>query len=220
MSKKIVMIHNGLVIVEAVNEACKREMPDVEVINIIDESLVKDIIKYGKVIPEMARRITRYAFSAQDLGADAVVMTCSSLGETIETCRPMLNIPAYRIDEPMAAYAVETYSNIGLIGTLQSVAGPALRLLERKASEFKRDVSIEKKVCDQAFIELIGGNRAKHDELLTQATIELAKDKEAIVMAQGSMAKIGPEIEKIIKKPVMTVIDIGVKSIAKMVREL
>ena len=220
MGKKIVMIHNGLTIVEPVNEACRREMPDVELINIIDESLVKDIIKYGKVIPEMARRITRYALSAQDLGADAVVMTCSSLGETIENARPMLNIPAWRIDEAMAAFAAENYSNIGLIGTLQSVAGPALRLLERKVAELGKEVKIEKTVCDQAFTELIAGNRDKHDELLAQATIELAKGKEAIVMAQGSMAKIAPEIERVIGKPIMTVIDIGVRTIAQQLKQI
>ncbi len=215
MKKKIVMIHNGMTIVDAVNEACKREMPDVELINIIDESLVKDIIKYGKVIPEMARRIMRYALSAQDLGADAVVMTCSSLGETIETCRPLLNIPAFRIDEPMATCAVQNYSNIGLIGTLKSVAGPALRLIERKAKEAGRDVVIEQMVCDQAFTELLAGNRDFHDKLLTEATIELSKNKEVIVMAQGSMARIAPNIEKIINKPVLTVIDVGVRTIAQ-----
>lgn len=216
----VVMIHNSMVLVEPIKEICKRVMPDVAIINIIDESLVRDIIKYGGVKPEMIRRITRYALSAQDLGADAVVMTCSSLGETVALYTPMLNIKSFRIDEPMALHAVRNYDKIGLIGTLPSVIGPSTRLLEEQAAKIGKTVAVESTVCSQAFIELMNGNRDLHDALLKDAVCELARNNEVIVMAQGSMAKIAPEIEKMIGKPVLTCMEIGIRSIAEQLKQI
>jgi len=214
MGKTVVMIHNSMVLVDAIKEICKREMPDVAIINIIDESLVRDIIRYGGVRPEMIRRVTRYALSAQDLGADAVVMTCSSLGETVALYTPLLDIKSFRIDEPMAEFAVRHYDKIGLIGTLPSVIGPSTRMLEEQAAKIGKSITVESTVSSQAFLELMNGNRDLHDQLLKDAVIKLAENNEVIVMAQGSMAKIAPEIEKIIKKPVLTCMEIGIKSIA------
>ena len=41
-----------------------------------------------------------------DMGADAVLMTCSSLCEAAFASRPLIKIPAFAINEPMAVEAV------------------------------------------------------------------------------------------------------------------
>jgi len=220
MSKTVIMIHNGMVLVDTVMDICKREMPDVVIKNIIDETLVRDIIQYGGVKPEMTRRIARYAMSAQDTGAAAVVMTCSSLSETVDVFGPMINIPSFKIDEPMCGYAAEKFEKIGLMGTLASVIGPSTRLLQKKAKEIGKQIDISTKLCDKAFLELSAGNMEEHDRLLKEAAAELAKDVDTLVMAQGSMAKIAPEIEQMVQKPVLTCLDMGISSIAKEIAAL
>ncbi len=220
MKKTIMMIHNGMVLVDTINQKWKQAMPDVEIKNIIDETLVRDIIAYRGVTPQMVRRIARYALSAEDAGACAVVMTCSSLSETVDAFAPLINIPSFKIDEPMAGYAVNNFKKIGLMGTLASVIGPSTRLLESKASEQGKEIQISTKLCEEAFLQLIASNVEKHDEILTKEAIELAKDVDVLVMAQGSMAKIAPSIEKIINKPVLTCIDMGIEGIAKEISKL
>lgn len=220
MGKTVMFIHNGMVLVNTINDLLKKEMPGVDIKNIIDETLVRDIINYRGVRPEMTRRIARYAMSAEDAGACAVVMTCSSLSETVDAFRPMINIPSFKIDEPMVEYAVENYKNIGLMGTLASVIGPSTRLLEKKAADVGKHIHIETNLCEQAFLELRSGNTEKHDELLVEATCELAKTVDAVVMAQGSMAQIAPKIAEITGKPILTCLEMGIKSIAKKVKEL
>lgn len=218
MEKTIMLIHNGMTLVPQLNKLCKELMPDLTVKNIIDETLVRDIIRYRGVKPEMIRRIARYAMSAEDAGACAVVMTCSSLGETVDVFREMIQIPAFRIDEPMAACAVSKYQKIGLIGTLASVIGPSSRLLERKAREADRTVEIRPILCEQAFLELQAGNTEKHDALLEEACRDIAREVDVLVMAQGSMAAIAPEIEKQCGKPVLTCLEIGVRSIYEQIK--
>ena len=200
------------------NKLCKEYMPDVEIKNIIDETLVRDIIQYRGVRTEMTRRIVRYAESAEDAGACAVIMTCSSLGETVDVFKNVVNIPCFRIDEPMAAKAVENYDKIGLVGTLASVIAPSTRLLQRKANEIGKKIAIETELCEQAFLELRADNTEKHDELLKAACMNIAKRVDVLVMAQGSMAEIAPEIQRLTGKPVLTCLEIGVKKIYEEIK--
>ena len=81
MSKCIALIHNSPVIINVVRDVFKRVYPQAQLINIMDESLLRDIKTKGKIDHFGVRRVCRYALCAEDLGADAVMMTCSSLCE-------------------------------------------------------------------------------------------------------------------------------------------
>lgn len=221
MAKKtVVLIHNGQVLVNTLKEICDEKMPDYNIINIIDESLVRDIIAYRGVKPHMTRRITRYALSAQDLGASAVVMTCSSLGETVDAFSKVIDIPAFKIDEPMYAYVAKKYNKVALMGTLHSVIGPGERQLKKQAQINNKEVIVTNCLCEQAFLELIQGNRNQHDQILLNAAKEIAGSVDAIVLAQGSMAKMASQIEELTGKPTLTCLEMGIESIAKELRKI
>ena len=138
MSKCIALLHNSQVIIEQVGKAFKRIYPEAETINIMDESLLRDIKTKGGIDSLGVRRVCRYALCAEDLGADAVLMTCSSLCEAVYAARPMIKIPAFAINEPMSRKAVSIGANIGVLGTLKSVLEPTARLILQKAGESDR----------------------------------------------------------------------------------
>ena len=82
-----------------------RELPHVEVVHILNETLLKDLLRFGPS-PKIAERIVRQAILAADAGVDMVVFTCSSTSPSINLARQMLTIPIIKIDDPMAERAV------------------------------------------------------------------------------------------------------------------
>ena len=213
MSKCIALIHNSQVIIEQVGEAFKRIYPDADVINIIDESLLRDIKTKGKIDHFGVRRVCRYALCAEDLGADGVMMTCSSLCEAVYAARPLIKIPAFAINEPMAREAISIGANIGVLGTLKSVLEPTARLVMQKANELNKTVELTKALCEAAFEALLSGDAQKHDDLLLTEVENLSKRVDVVVFAQGSMSRLLSEAQKRVSTPVLECIDSGVRQV-------
>lgn len=213
MSKCIALIHNSQVIIEQVKDAFNRIFPDADLINIMDESLLRDIKTKGEIDYLGFRRICRYALCAEDLGADAAMMTCSSLCEAVYAAKPMIKIPAFAINEPMSKKAVSLGTNIGVLGTLKSVLEPTVRLILKKAEESKRPVKLKKALCEAAFEALLSGDTNKHDKLLLTEVEKLSKSVNVMVFAQGSMSRLLPEAQKLANIPVLECIDSGVKQV-------
>jgi Asp/Glu/hydantoin racemase len=94
-------------------------IPDVSLFHIADQSLIQNTIQAGKVTPTIARRLFGYMVSAEEAGADIILVTCS-VGRVVEMVRPFLNIPAVRVDEAMADLAVRTGRRIGAAATLST----------------------------------------------------------------------------------------------------
>jgi Asp/Glu/hydantoin racemase len=67
--------------------------------------------------------------SAVDAGADAVLVTCSSIGPAVEATRPFCPVPLFRIDEEMADRAIATGPRIGVLATLKSTLEPTRDLV-------------------------------------------------------------------------------------------
>lgn len=213
MSKCIALIHNSKVIIEQVGEAFGLIYPDADVVNIMDESLLRDIKTKGEVDALGIRRVCRYALCAEDLGADAVMMTCSSLCEAVYAARPMLQIPAFAINEPMAREAISIGTKIGVLGTLRSVLDPTARLVLQKATELNQTVELKKTVCEAAFEALISGDAQKHDELLLAEIETISNSVDVILFAQGSMSRLLSEAQKQVNIPILECIDSGVKQV-------
>ena len=213
MPKCIALLHNSQVIVEQVGDAFERIYPEAERINIIDESLLRDIKTKGKIDYLGVRRVCRYALCAEDLGADAVMMTCSSLWESVYAAKPTLKIPAFAINEPMSQEAVSIGANIGVLGTLKSVLEPTARLITQKANEANKAVELNKALCEAAFEALISGDPQKHDELLLTEVENISQSVDVIVFAQGSMSRLVPEAKKRVSIPILECIDSGTKQV-------
>lgn len=210
--KTLVLIHNSMVLINQLNEICQRLIPHIDVINLMDESLLRDIMNLGSVNQKMIKRICFYAMSAEELGADAVMMTCSSLSETVDVAKNFVDIPVLKINEPIAIEAVKNATKIGVMGTLSSVVGPTERLIERKAKEMKKKVNIKSIVCEEAFKALIRGDKEKHNQLLLKEAGKIAKNVDIIVLAQGSMTSFAPVLSERTGLKVLTCLELGIKA--------
>ncbi|MDB5612454.1 MAG: hypothetical protein JWQ22_107 [Devosia sp.] len=157
--------------------------------NIVDESLLQATIREGRLSKRTMQRLNQYVTSASDVGADAVVVTCSSLGDGVENVRPLASIPLFRIDQGMALDAVRQSRRIGVLATLRTTLEPTTLLLQRVGAERGKEVVISQALCEGAFDLLKSGDRAGHNASIVATFQRLAVEVDIIVLAQASMAE-------------------------------
>ncbi len=162
--------------------------PDIEVFNIMDDTLLKETQVAGGITKSVMRRMYNYTMQAVECGADCVMGTCTSVNMAAKYIRPLAPIPVINIDEPLAREAVKAGKKIGVLATLPTSPGAIIRLLEENAKEQGKEIEIVTKVAEGAFDVLCAGDRAKHDEMICENLYTLAKEVDIIVFAQISMS--------------------------------
>jgi Asp/Glu/hydantoin racemase len=188
--KTLALIHTSATLVPVFQQLTAVHLPGVEVFNIVDDSLIKDVIRRGELTVLTAERAGRYVRSAEDAGADFIMVTCSSIGRAAEDAAASAGVPVLRVDQPMADEAVRTGGRIGVVATLPTTLGPTADLIRRRAALAGTEVSLTTRLCEGAFAALMSGDTATHDAAVETALRELAAECEVIVLAQASMARV------------------------------
>lgn len=197
MSKKTLgLIHTSATLVPIFEELCKEHLEGVDLFNIVDDSLISICIEEGKLTPPTARRVVDYVGSADDAGADYILVTCSSIGSAVETAATLSNVPVLRVDQPMADKAVEMGNKIGVIATLPTTLNPTSDLVERRAAMANKVIELKSKLCDGAFDALMGGDPEKHDTMVAEALKGLSDKVDVILLAQASMARVVGQLDE------------------------
>lgn len=191
MSQKTLgLIHTSATLVPVFAELCSKWLPQVKTFNIVDDSLIKNTIASGKLMPDTARRVVNYAGSAQDAGADYILFTCSSIGAAVEAAASLTKVPVLRVDQPMADKAVQLGKKIGVIATLATTLQPTSDLVSRRATAAGKEIELVSKLCEGAFDALMKGDAAIHDQKVGEVLKQLSKEVDVIVLAQASMARV------------------------------
>lgn len=143
-----------------------------------------------KLTPTTYRRLASYLESAEAAGADAILVTCSSIGPAVDAARPLVNIPILRIDQAMADEAVRLGTRIGVIATLSTTLEPTAALVQASATAQGKAIKIVTHLCTGAFEAVISGDTATHDRLVTAGLQALMDKVDVIVLAQATMARV------------------------------
>lgn len=191
MEKKTLgLIHTSATLVPVFQQLCSELLPDVNVFNIVDDSLIKDVISKGEMTSTTARRVVDYVGSAEAAGADYIMVTCSSIGAAVETAASLTKVPVLRVDQPMADLAVSTGRRIGVIATLPTTLAPTSDLVRRRAALAGKEIALTSRLCEGAFEALMSGDAARHDAMVADALRELSTQVDVILLAQASMARV------------------------------
>jgi Asp/Glu/hydantoin racemase len=185
--KRLTLIHTSGLMIPVFNELCRELLPDIEAIHMIDESLLKDILKDGCLTKSTTRRVVNHILSADQAGTDAILVTCSSIGKGTEIGRELVESLVMRVDEPMATKAIEVGKRIGVIATLPSTLNPTVDLIRRQGTD---DLEITAKLCEGAFQAVLSGDSTTHDKIVAEGILELMSQVDVIVLAQASMARV------------------------------
>src|SRR5579859_3449089 len=161
--KKLGLVHTSATLVPVFAQLGKAKLPDVEMFNIVDDSLVKGIMAAGRITPQISERVANYLKSAESAGADQILVTCSSIGPAVEAAAASIGVPVLRVDQPMADQAVRTGKRIGVLATLRTMLEPTADLIQRRADKAGKKIELRSQLCEGAFEALMSGDAAKHD---------------------------------------------------------
>jgi Asp/Glu/hydantoin racemase len=188
--KTLGLIHTSATLVPVFQQLTNEFLPKVKTFNIVDDSLIKNVISCGELTPETARRVVNYVGSAEAAGADYILVTCSSIGAAVEASAALTKVPVLRVDQPMADRAVQVGKRIGVIATLPTTLQPTSDLVSRRAAKAQKQIELTAKLCEGAFEALMSGDATTHDRMVAAALRELSSKVDVIVLAQASMARV------------------------------
>lgn len=214
--KTVVAVYTGQGLADPLKKVFQELLPDVRLVNIIDDSLIHDVVQAGEVTPRLARRLIRYYEQGVDIGADIILNTCSSVGEVVDLAQPLLSVPIVKIDELMAQEAVAGYDRIGVVATLPSTLAPTMRLIAAQAARAGKAVAVVDGLAAGAFDALIGGRPEEHDRLILETAARISAGVDAIVLAQGSMARMEEKLREATGKPVLSSPKLGVTAVRRL----
>lgn len=202
--KRLGLLHTSATLVPIFEQLCREKLPGVAVFNLVDDSLIKDVIAHNALRPQTARRVVNHVAAAEQAGADLIMVTCSSIGRAVETAAELVATPVLRVDRPMADAAV-THRRIGVIATLPTTLEPTADLIRRRAAAAGREIELTTRLCAGAFEALMSGDAVRHDALVLAALEELSSQVDVVTLAQASMARVAASIpEDQRQAPIMT----------------
>ena len=125
------------------------------------------------------------------------------MSEVADIGQKFVNIPVLKVDAPMCLAAAKAGTKIAVVATAISTIGPSCRLVESMAKKINKTVTVDSAYVDGAYECLLKtGDKAAHNRLVLEKIRAVAKDHDAIVLAQGSMFHLLPEIGDIGGVPV------------------
>jgi Asp/Glu/hydantoin racemase len=194
MNQTLAIIHTTTVTVEPLKALAAELLPECEVINFVDDSILPQLRDNGGDVSAVAERLLHYARFAEQVGADVILNACSSVGSLVAQMRQQVTTPIVRIDEAMAEDAVRRGRRIGVAATLATTLNPTIHLVQSKADAAGIAVEIVPLLADTAYRKLVDGDKAGHDADLAAGLGQLAASVDVVVLAQASMARVVPAL--------------------------
>ena len=190
MSSKLVLVHTVPPLIGTFTALGAELLPDVQQLHVLDEVILERVRQRGRLDPQDAERLRAHVVSAEEIGATAVLVTCSTISPCVDEVRPRVGIPVIKIDEAMVARAVDSGTRIGLVATNPATIEPSSQLLRVRAAQLGKPIEVHARLAEGAFAAVLSGDGATHDRLVRDAVLDLAPSVDVIVLAQASMARV------------------------------
>src|SRR5262249_46862239 len=150
MARHLALIHTVAGLITTFGELTRELLPHWQTFNILDQSLLKGTIERDKLEPVTVRRLVNYVWLAKDGGADAILVTCSTLGPAVDAVASSCDRPVFRVDQAMAEQAIGVGSRVGVLATLTTTLGPTRDIILRSARAAGQKIEIHTDVCEGA----------------------------------------------------------------------
>lgn len=216
---KIAMLHTSFVFLNVdtqIQDLMADLMPGDEVIHFVDSEVLADVVRDGGVTESSTERMVHLAQAAERAGADVIFSACSSLGPAIDVAKDRVHVPIVKVDDAMTRDAAAGGGTIGVLATVPTTLGPTADLIRAHGGD--RPLEVIEKLADGAFDVLMGGDRERHDDMVTAAAQELsARGVDRIVLAQASMARLADRLSELTGLPVLASPRRGVENLAGLV---
>jgi Asp/Glu/hydantoin racemase len=214
MRKKVALIHTSFVFFDRERllfETFEDLLPEAELKNIVDDTMLQEVMEEGQISEGINRRMGLYVKAAEAMEVDAIFNTCSSLGPAFDTAKGLVSIPMVKIDDGMAEKAALEGEKIAVLATVPTTLNPTITLIQEKADQKERVIETRKALSQGAFDLLMRGKRLEHDAMVLQTAKESAEWADTLVLAQCSMARLAPGLSEAVGRPVLSSPRLGVE---------
>jgi hypothetical protein len=217
---RIALIHALAHSVAPINAEFERAWPECLRMNLLDDSLSADLARSTHGLDDrMTARFVALAAYAIGTGATGLLFTCSAFGPCIDAVAARWPMPVLKPNEAMIDDAVRVATGGGRRGRIGLVATFAPTLSSMPA-EFPVGVEVIPVLAEGALAALDAGDVATHDRLAADAAgVAHAQGCDVIALAQFSLARAAPVVERAVPLPVLTAPDSAVRMLrARMAR--
>ena len=211
--KKLTIVHTTLATVSMITTEINTMYPNCfRIVNFMDDSMLNDIKEAGNITKEVIERFVQYVIIAKQNKSDAILLACSSIGQAGDLARKILDIPLYKIDEPMACEAVKG-RKILVLGTVPSTLKPTGDLIRSKL--ISNDQCINIHLIPEIF-QYAATDKDRHDAAIAEVVDANADAYDTIVLAQASMSG-AVRFVKQTKARVLTSIPTGLNQLHELI---
>jgi Asp/Glu/hydantoin racemase len=210
-------VHTLPPLVEQFTALCEEMLPGVRLLHVLDEPLLERIRRHGAATPEDNERLGDHVQIAEAVGASAVLVTCSTVSLSVDAIRDRFRVPIIKIDEAMAAEAVQLGSRIAIVATNVTTVEPSRQLIIEAARRAGCTVTIRLRPVAGALEALLRGDPVEHDRLVERAVRQEAGRCDVVLLAQASMARVldamsgSPLPSPVLTSPRLALADVGRK---------
>ncbi|NOW48900.1 hypothetical protein FHW96_005090 [Novosphingobium sp. SG751A] len=183
---RIALVHALELSMAPINAAFDRLWPEAVRMNLLDDSLSRDLAAAGTLDDAMIERFIRLGrYAWQEGGADCLLFTCSAFGAAIDAVAAELPVPVFKPNSAMIDQAVAA-ANGRPIALLASFA-PTLASMP---PEFPAGTDLRPIHVAGALAAAQAGRGDEHDTLVAQAAAQSVADGCGVIaLAQFSLAR-------------------------------
>ena len=201
------LIHSTRLVIDSVHTVVTSQCPNAEFDHIMDEGILRKLIKKKEITPEIIQWLSGMVMSAEKNGADLAVVTCSSLSPCVNEVRKQVGIPVLKIDEPMIEHAVQNAKSVGLVMTNPTTEAPSKLLFKEVSEKLNKKAALLPQLCPDAFTKLNLGDIDGHDAEVVNTVENLLAKTDVVMLAQISIARVRKYMDDSIKDRVLSSLD-------------
>ena len=214
MTSRIALIHATALAMEPIQHAFERLWPQAQCMNVLDDSLSRDLAQTGRLTPAMVQRFVDLAHYVQGTGCTGVLFTCSAFGSAFEAAAQATGLPTLKPNEAMFEQALQTPAangrlSLGLVATFEASLGSMGQELHAMAQARGQAIDLHTVFVPEAMADLAAGQAELHHQKIAKALAQLPRC-DVVMLAQFSMAAAQPLAQRQSSVPVLSSPDCAV----------
>jgi len=212
MSHRIVLIHAVPMAIEPVADAFCRIWPEADIVNLLDDSLARDLTASVHLDRAMMDRFQVLSDYALSIGAEGILFTCSAFGSAIEAVARVAPVPVLKPNEAMFEAALAVGKQIGMLVTFEGSVATMRAEFEDLSAARGLTTILRPCLVEEAMSALRQGDTPTHNRLLAEAGAALS-GCDAVMLAQFSTSQAKKAVGEILNCPILTAPDTAVDKI-------
>lgn len=214
MTQRIALIHATALAMAPIQQAFERLWPQAQCMNVLDDSLSRDLAQTGRLTPAMVQRFVDLAHYVQGTGCTGVLFTCSAFGPAIEAAAQATGLPTLKPNEAMFAQALQTPPahgrlSVGLVATFEASLASMGQELHAMAQARGQAIDLHTVFVPEAMADLAAGQAELHHQKIAKSLAQLPRC-DVVMLAQFSMAAAQPLAQRHSSVPVLSSPDCAV----------